>query len=119
MPSPDARTAVVLVDDLFFESKIRACAESVGTRLVVARGVRQLEEALAREVPAVVVVDLDTHGADVVEALSAARRADPAPRTIAYGSHVQANLLQAARDAGADEVMPRSRFAQRLAELLG
>jgi len=37
---------------------------------------------------------------------------------VAYGEHVQADVLQAGRDAGADEVLTRSEFTRRLASLL-
>lgn len=37
---------------------------------------------------------------------------------IGFGSHVDAELLAAARTAGCTEVLPRSRFFARLAELL-
>ena len=35
-------------------------------------------------------------------------------RLIGYGSHVNKELLQAARDAGCDTVLPRSQFARDL-----
>jgi hypothetical protein len=61
----------------------------------------------------VVVVDLSRPG--VLDALGAM----PAGvRTIGFGSHVDRELLDAARAAGCDEVLPRSEFFRRLAELL-
>ena len=39
-------------------------------------------------------------------------------RVIAFGSHVDAELLAAARAAGCDEVLPRSKFFARARELL-
>jgi hypothetical protein len=38
---------------------------------------------------------------------------------VAFGEHVQADVLQAARDAGADQVLTRSEFVYRLPVLLG
>jgi hypothetical protein len=60
----------------------------------------------------IVVVDLGRPG--VVEQLGAIRA-----RTIGFGSHVDDVVLQAAAAAGCDEVLPRSRFFRRVAELLG
>lgn len=56
--------------------------------------------------PEVVVIDLSRPGA--VDAAKAAVNAGA--RVVAFGSHVQRDLLAAARDAGCDEVMPRSAF---------
>ncbi len=61
----------------------------------------------------VVVVDLSRAGVlDALAGLGAAR-------TIGFGSHVDRELLEAARAAGCDEVLPRSRFFAHLGELLG
>ena len=57
-----------------------------------------------------VIVDLSRPG--VLEALPEGRR------TIGFGSHVDRDLLAAARAAGVDEVMPRSEFFRRIRELL-
>ena len=38
----------------------------------------------------------------------------PLPKVIAYGSHVDADRLRAARTAGCDLVLPRSAFVDRL-----
>jgi DNA-binding NarL/FixJ family response regulator len=62
-----------------------------------------------------VVVDLSRPG--VLDALSALTTAEV--RTIGFGSHVDSALLDAARAAGCDEVLPRSAFFRRLQELLG
>jgi hypothetical protein len=59
-----------------------------------------------------VVVDLGRPGALEVLPVLAGRR------TIAFGSHVDRELLDAARAAGCDEVMPRSEFFRRARELL-
>ncbi|HEX5097157.1 MAG TPA: DNA-binding response regulator [Acidimicrobiia bacterium] len=54
----------------------------------------------------VIVVDL-TRGTELVAAL---RGAAPGARIVAYGPHVDADGLAAARAAGADTAVPRSRF---------
>ncbi len=60
----------------------------------------------------VVVVDLSRPGA--LEALARLSGV----RTIGFGSHVDHDLLEAARAAGCTEVLPRSRFFARLPDLL-
>jgi len=61
-----------------------------------------------------VLVDLSKRGA--LEALPAIVAS--APRVVAYGSHVDRTLLDAARAAGVDEVLPRSAFFTRLPSIL-
>jgi hypothetical protein len=39
-------------------------------------------------------------------------------RTVGYASHVQTEVIDAARQAGVDEVMARSAFTARLPEIL-
>jgi hypothetical protein len=54
----------------------------------------------------VVLVDLARSG----DAVAAVRAAAPAARVVAFGPHVDDEGAQAARTAGADVVVPRSRF---------
>jgi DNA-binding response OmpR family regulator len=63
-----------------------------------------------------VVIDLMVPGGGALEAVSAAAAAGVP--VVAYGEHVQADVLQAGRDAGADEVLTRSEFTRRLDALL-
>jgi DNA-binding NarL/FixJ family response regulator len=56
--------------------------------------------------PDVVIVDLARHGA----AVAALRRALPAARIVCFGPHVDTAAIAAARSAGADAVLSRSRF---------
>ncbi len=68
--------------------------------------------ALAGAEADVVVVDLSRPG--VIDALP-----DIAARTIGFASHVDRDTIDAARAAGCDEVLARSEFFRRVAELLG
>ena len=84
---------VALVDDLMDRSRLSAA----------------VPEALFSEVvdgADVIVVDLSRHAGDVATIRSAA----PGASIVAFGSHVDDEVLAAAREAGADVVMARSRF---------
>jgi hypothetical protein len=61
----------------------------------------------------VVIVDLGR-----VDDLPALRAALPTSRIVGFGSHVDDTMLDAARAAGIDEVLPRSVFFRRVGELL-
>jgi hypothetical protein len=94
---------LVYAPDLMDRSKIAAALP--GARFVGA------PVELAGEAD-LVIVDLSRPGAlDALPAITA--------RTIGFGSHVDTDLLDAARAAGCDEVLPRSRFFARLPELGG
>ena len=93
--------------DLMDRSKIAAAAP--GCRFV------GRPEALVGLAGAdVVVVDLGKLG--VLEVLADLVAGDA--RVIAYGSHVDRQLLAAAQAAGCREVLPRSQFFSRLPQLL-
>jgi DNA-binding NarL/FixJ family response regulator len=70
--------------------------------------------------PALVILDLNSAKADPVATIAALKAdADTAgTRTIGFVSHVHVDLINAARKAGADQVLPRSAFAMDLANIL-
>ena len=74
-----------------------------------------MEQAAAG--PRFVIADLGCSGLELAP-LIAALPSDPRPPMIAFDSHVNTARIQAARDAGCDEVLPRSRFSAELPELL-
>jgi DNA-binding NarL/FixJ family response regulator len=108
------------VDDLLFSSKIRATAKQVGVDVQFARTPDEIL-AQARSIkPSLAIFDLNSGKTDPVGTI-AALKADPsiaAIRTIGFASHVHTALIAAARQAGADEVLPRSAFASHLADIL-
>jgi hypothetical protein len=94
---------VAYVPDLMDRSRLPAGVRFVDSPRDLARAAVDAD---------IVVVDLSRPG--VVEQLGAIRA-----RTVGFGSHVDDVVLQAAAAAGCDEVLPRSRFFRRVAELLG
>ncbi len=99
-------TVVGYVPDLMDRSKIAAAAPGA-VFVATLDGLDTVDAGL-------VLVDLNRPG--VLGALPAlvARGA----RVVAFGSHVEHDLLQAARDAGA-QVLRRSEFFGRLRDLVG
>jgi len=111
---------LVAVDDLFFLAKIGSVAKHVGVALVEARSARSLEDQLAGEPPRLVILDLNSTALAPLDQIRR-MKTDPrleSTRIVAFLSHVQVELEQAARAAGCDEVLPRSRFSSQLAEIL-
>jgi len=109
---------VALAADLMFASRIRGAAQAVGREVTLATGEAALVAAV-RAGASLVLLDLGRRGdmPDLIRRLK--EDAATADATIvAFGSHVDAGALTAARAAGADRVMARSAFVKVLPELL-
>ena len=106
---------LMLCDDLIFYSRVSATARAAGLVVRQARSAAALLEQAKQEPPGGVILDLHAEGLDVPALLAGLRDACPVmPRVVAFGSHVEADTLKAARAAGCDKVMPRSQFVKVL-----
>lgn len=110
--------------DLIFASKVRATAESLGLPNRPSRDAQALAKRLSQvddgksNLPVTgVVIDLDL-GDAAIELILQVKRHDAAIPVVAFGSHIATELLHAARDRGADFVMPRSQFTSNLPAIL-
>ena len=111
---------LLLSDDLIFTSRITATARALGLTVKAARSVEALAALARQQTPSGVLIDLGNPGLDVPDLLAQLRGACPVmPRVVAYGSHVDAAGLRAARAAGCDLVLPRSAFVEQLPTALG
>ena len=109
----ESPAALLLSDDLLDSSRVTGAARTHG---LVVRHVRSVEALQSSFGPGVSCLILDLHfpGFDL-DSFTEWRRSRPnPPRVIAFGSHVDAARLRAARGAGCDAVMPRSRFFQEV-----
>ncbi len=116
LPAPSP--GLLLSDDLIFTSRIVGTARGRGLTLLAAKSAASLLELARRSPPPCVIVDLDNPGLNLPAMLHALGEAAPGLRVVAYGPHVNAELLRSAREAGCDPVMPRSKFVEQLADLL-
>lgn len=103
---------IVVVDDMFFASKIRAVAEAVGVEVSFPRSKEAVIEK-AREAR-LVIADLHNQKIDAVDLA----RELSGVKLVGFFSHVETELRQRALAAGYDSVIPRSVFARDLAEIL-
>lgn len=119
MPEPDAENAagLLLCDDFFFTSKITGTAAALGVPIIEADSLPAALDQLEAGGIRFVIVDLSYSGLNVAE-LVAALHASDRPHVLGFDSHVNEERIQAARDAGFDEVLPRSRFSAKLADIL-
>lgn len=105
---------VMLCDDLLFTSKVTTTARALGLTVVPAK---TADAAIvnAKAIHAVTVfIELHTPGLALPQFLESLRAIEPMPRVIAFGSHVDKAGLNAAKTAGCDLVMPRSKFVASL-----
>ncbi|HEU5460563.1 MAG TPA: hypothetical protein VFU83_08705 [Pyrinomonadaceae bacterium] len=103
---------IVVVDDMFFASKIRAVAEAVGVPVSFLRNKDAVIEK-AHEAK-LILVDLHNQKIDPVELA----RELSGVKLIGFFSHVETELRQNALAAGYSSVIPRSVFVRDLAEIL-
>jgi CheY-like chemotaxis protein len=111
---------LALVDDLMFRSKIKSTAAPLGVAVTFAGSSDAALTAMRAARPALVILDLNNPRTDPLGTISAMKK-DPALTsipTVGYVSHVDVATIDAARAAGVDDVLARSAFSMRLAELL-
>lgn len=143
-PAENEPLIIAFVADLMFASRIEPVARQLGFRLEWVESAAQvvppdaeplptrqlaehisgpaaaLFEWLTAEYPALLIFDLNNHAVPWREWIPILA-SSPATRRIpilCYGSHVEADAIRAARDAGAKEVVARSRFVSAMPELI-
>ena len=112
------RHVLTVIGDLFFVARVRETAKHLGVTLDEATPANLVERMTARR-PDLVIVDLHGPGDPLNAVIST--KATPALAAIewvGFYSHVDAETREAALSAGVDQVLPRSAFTRRLAELL-
>ena len=106
---------LVLSDDLLDASRVIGEGRAAGLTVVQCRNSAALLSALSGH-PALVVLDLHNPGLEVHNVLPQLKASGV--KVVAFGSHVDAARLKAARQAGCDEVLPRSIFFTELSARL-
>jgi CheY-like chemotaxis protein len=111
---------VLLTRDLMVVSRVEGTAASLdATVRSAADGARAIEICLA-ERPDCLLIDLATPELDIDWLLKQlAAEGAHRPRVVAFGPHVHAERLVAAREAGCDVVVSRGEFFARLASIIG
>jgi len=86
---------LAILDDLMFTSKIKTAASHLGVPVTFARSSEAALVEMRKSQPALAAIP-----------------------TMGFASHVQVDVINAARQAGVDEVLARSAFTERLGEIL-
>jgi DNA-binding NtrC family response regulator len=115
MPEPDAARILLLDSDLFFVVKVRTTLQHAGYDVRTARTAADFTRRLtadAEGAPTLALVNTAIAGEDWRGAITAARTANIP--VIAFGSHVDLETQQQAREAGATRVIANSKLAADL-----
>ena len=111
---------LAVLDDLMFTSKIKTTASQLGVAVVFARSADAALGEMRRTPPSLVILDLNNARTNPLGLVSSMKQ-DPSLAsipTVGYASHVQVDVIDAARQAGVGQVMARSSFTQQLANIL-
>ena len=109
-----------VVDDLMFSTKISTAAKQLQAPVAFERSSSKVIDRVRGERPSLVIFDLNSQTLQPLSAI-AAIKGDPdlqTIRTLGFVSHVDSAAIDAARSAGIDEVLARSAFTARLADIL-
>lgn len=102
----------VACDDFFFRAKIEATAQAAGAKVVFIDSI----DGLGGD--GLVLVDLSYHTIDPIGVIRRLKSGSATMQVVAFGSHTDREGLKGAQKAGADQVMARSTFVERLPKLL-
>ena len=106
---------ILLSDDLLFYSRITGAARHHDLTLHVARTQADVVHHATQSGPQCLILDLENPGLNIDTLMEDVRQqCNPAPFVVAYGSHVDTVTLKAARAAGCNLVLPRSKFVELL-----
>ena len=111
---------LAVLDDLLFTSKIKTAAGHLGVTVSFARTAAAALGEMRAHMPALVIFDLNNPRTDPLGTVEA-MKADPTLAdipTVGFVSHVQTELIEAARRAGVGDVMARSAFTAQLPDIL-
>lgn len=115
---PSRQGVVAVLADMIFETKICSTANTLGAPAIVVRSTDALDAAISRTGASLVLVDLNTAGDSAIDLVKAAMAHPSELHVVAFASHVNADLLEKAEQAGAHSVMPRSQFSAELPNLI-
>ena len=110
---------VAAMDDLFFMVKVKDAAKKAGAEIEF---VKTFDSAVgkAKSGAALLIVDLNSAAVEplrLIQEVKSGAEPNGVP-IVAFLSHVQVEVKQQAQEAGADLVVARSTFSDRLPEIL-
>ena len=113
------RKILVLVDDLFWRTKIEHATKSAQAGAIFLSDPAELPATIENAQVCAVLVDLAMRKEpfDAIAGMKKKAKTKDVP-AIGYYEHVRKDLKEKAEKAGFDQVLPRSTFSQNLADLV-
>ncbi|XZE53802.1 histidine kinase [Planctomycetaceae bacterium SH139] len=117
MPPSDPQPRLIFLSgDLVFASRVRGACEEAGYDFHFGANLPPPADPQAAQAVPFVVLDLATRSGLTEKLVADARVHYPNARLIAYAPHVHKGKLQAASEAGFDEVLTRGQFDRWLTQ---
>jgi hypothetical protein len=108
--------ALVISPDLMAVSSISSAARTAGWNMQSIGAVAELVEKITADLR-LLIIDLGAVTTPLDELVQQARLLAPGVTIVAFGPHVQSQLLREAGDSGCDVVCTRGEFMRRLPDL--
>ena len=111
---------VAFAGETFFKELIEQAAEAEGKDCLVVADEETLQAVLQEATPGAIFMEVGVLGQDASDLIQKLRQNQATRRIplVAFGNSLRADLLQDAKEAGADLVLPKSAFREQLPELL-
>jgi DNA-binding NarL/FixJ family response regulator len=103
------------ITDFFFQAKVSETGRQARVSIQIVWNPAEFEKQLQKK-PALVIVDLAARDADPGNLIKQVKDRLPDTEVVAFGAHVDTELLQNASRAGA-RALSRSKFSRELPEL--
>lgn len=111
-------SVIAVIRDLLFSTKVVVTGQALGAAVRMVTSAEALRIALAEGNTRLVIVDMGLPEPLPADAIRAAVACPNRVRVVAYYSHVEVALREAALAAGATDVMPRSQFVNALPDMI-
>jgi DNA-binding NarL/FixJ family response regulator len=111
-------SVLLLSDDLLVLSRVEAAAARMGIGIQSAASSVQAAQCSGGKPPKLIIVDLAAARLDLAALVREIKGGGSMTKVLAFGPHVHQARLDAARDAGCDEVVSRGQFFAQLDTIL-
>ena len=109
-----------ILDDLFFESKIRQASNELGINLSIIKSVKGFKYETLEQKPDLIIIDLGSKKIDAEKIIEKIKTDQELINIFCMGyiSHVEKEKMKKFQEMGCDQVLPRSKFSNHLYDLL-
>jgi len=111
-------SVLFLSSDLVFSSRLAAAGQRLGINVSTVSSIDAAVERIQGNLIELVVCDLSAPGAEPQALVAGLRREQANLAIVAYAPHVHEKRLEAATEAGCNEVLTRGQFDRQMDEIL-